>query len=160
MNQQELDEIQKLTSELISDLGIGATVKVNSASSLSEAKEEMINVQVDSEQAASLIGFHGEALQSLQLIVSFLAHKSLGKWFKVLLNVGDYRQKREEQLQKLALNLAMKAKFSGEQQVIPNLTAAERRIIHLALADRTDIYTQSEGEGKQRQLTIRPKTNQ
>ena len=158
MPKKELDKINKVFLELLKDLDIKATVKITEVS-LKQDEEEAVDFQVDSDQAASLIGFHGETLQSVQLILSFLIHQALGRWVRVLVNVGDYRQKREEQLQKLALNLAMKAKFSGEQQVIPNLTASERRIVHLALADRVDVYTESEGEGRQRQLTIKPRIN-
>lgn len=99
----------------------------------------------------------GETLQAIQLILSFVVHKSSGEWVKTLVNVGDYRQKREEQLKKLALNLAMKVKFSGEAQAVPNLTPSERRAIHLILANHPDVYTESEGEGRERQLVIKPK---
>lgn len=163
MINKDVGLVEKTINDLIDDLEIKAQIKVEKAEILSEKdeeKREIFNVQIDSEQAASLIGFHGETLQSLQLISSLLSRMALGRWVKVLINVGDYRQKREEQLQKLALNLAMKAKFSQEQQIIPNLSASERRIVHLALAERPDIYTVSEGEGKQRQLIIRPKTVQ
>lgn len=156
MEQKLLDQLKTEIETLISDLGIQAKVEISVTSDNQES--EIVGVQIESEQAAYLIGFHGETLQSLQLVISFLVHRTLGQWFRVLVNVGDYRQKREDQLAKLALNLAMKAKFSGEQQIIPNLTASERRIVHLALADRTDVYTESEGEGSQRQLTIKPRT--
>ncbi|MBU2577418.1 single-stranded DNA-binding protein, partial [Patescibacteria group bacterium] len=115
------------------------------------------NIYLDSPEAALLIGFHGETLQSLQLIFSFLAHKLTGEWYKVSVDVGDYKQKREEQLRKLALNLAVKAKLSGEAQSIPNLNANERRLIHLVLAENPDVLSESEGEGRQRVLIIKPK---
>lgn len=152
MNKNELSQLNKETAAFFSDLGIVAdfTVTYNET-------EKILNFQLDSEEAAVLIGFHGETLQSIQLVLSFLAHKVVGEWVKVSVNVGDYRQKREEQLKKLALNLAMKAKFSKEAQAIPNLSSAERRIVHLILADHPDVYTQSEGEGKERQLVIKPK---
>jgi len=105
-----------------------------------------------------LIGFHGETLSAVERILSFMIHRVLGRWHKVVVNVGDYRQKREEQIKRLALNLAMKAKFSKETQSIPNLSASERRIVHLVLADHPDVYTESEGEGKERYLTIKLKT--
>ncbi len=89
--------------------------------------------------------------------MSFLIHKSLGSWVKVMVNVGDYRQRREEQLKKLAMTLAMKVKFSGEAQTVPNLSPAERRIVHIALTDHPDVCSESEGEGRDRQLVIKPK---
>ncbi len=154
MNEEEIKAMEKEVSVLISQLEIEAEVKISVED---QGGEKIISLQMESPQAASLIGFHGEVLQSLQLIISFMCHKKLGQWVKVLVNVGDYRQKREEQLQRLALSLAMKAKFSGEVQTIPNLSASERRFIHLVLSENPDVYSESEGEGKQRQLTIKPK---
>lgn len=152
MTKEEVEKIKTVVEDLIAGLEVIAEIKIGL-----DKEADFITVDLDSEEAALLIGFHGETLQSLQLILSFMVHKSLGKWVKVLVNIGDYRQKREEQLKKLALNLAMKAKFSGESQVIPNLTASERRTIHLILTDHPDVYTQSEGEGEQRQLFVKPK---
>ncbi len=154
MNEKEIKAIEREVSALVSQLEIEAEVKISIED---QGGEKIINLQMESPQAASLIGFHGEILQALQLIISFMCHKKLGQWVKVLVNVGDYRQKREEQLQRLALSLAMKAKFSGEVQTIPNLSASERRFIHLVLSENPDVYSESEGEGKQRQLTIKPK---
>jgi len=155
MNKEHLKEIECEATALLTSLGVTATV----AASFDEATG-VIALQIESPEAAFLIGFHGETLQALQLILSFVAHKVLGEWVKVSVNVGDYRQKREEQLRRLAQNLAMKVKFSGEAQSIPNLTAAERRIIHLALADHPEVISESEGEGRQRVLTIKPRATQ
>jgi spoIIIJ-associated protein len=153
MKEEELKKIDKEVTEFLSEFEIPITTKID----FDEASGA-INIQLDSEEAAVLIGFHGETLQAIQLALSFFIHKSLGEWVKVLVNVGDYRQKRDEQLKKLALNLAMKVKFSGEAQAVPNLIPAERRAIHLILADHPDVYTESEGEGRERQLVIKPKS--
>lgn len=150
MNEEQLKKIKEITEQLITDLGFLAEVVVQS-------EEEQINIQIESPEAAALIGFHGENLQAIQLVLSFMAHKALGEWTRVNVNVGDYRQKREEQLTKLALSLATKAKFSGETQAIPNLSASERRIVHLALTNHPDVISESEGEGRERTLTIKPK---
>lgn len=158
MTKKDIDKIQKSLEEIIADMGIDVQIKIEAAKE--EKEDESLQIQIESSQAAALIGFHGETLYSLQIIISYLVHKVTKKWIKVVVNIGDYLQKREEQLKKLALNLAMKAKFSQEEQVVSNLNASERRIIHLALADRSDVYTVSEGDGRQRQLTIKPKTLQ
>jgi len=152
VTKEELAKTKLQAENLISELGVAAEVKVEWDKELN-----ILSFQLESENAASLIGFHGETLQSIQLILSLVIHKVIGRWIRVLVNVGDYRQKREEQLKKLALNLAMKVKFSGEVQTVPNLSASERRIIHLALADHPDVVTQSEGEGRERELVIKPK---
>jgi len=154
MKDENLKTIQKLAEELLNkDLNSESTINV----SLSE--EGLVKVDIESPIAANLIGFHGETLQAIKLILSFLVHSKLGEWVKIEANIGDYLQKREEQLRKLALNLAMKAKFSGEVQIVPNLTSQDRRFIHIVLTDNTDVFTESEGEGRNRFLTIKPKNN-
>jgi len=154
MNEEELKIIEKEVQDLLEEIGINAEATISSEK---EEEGEIINLQLESQETASLIGFHGETLQALQLIYSFIVHRKLGRWVKILVNVGDYRQRREEQLRKLALSLAMKAKFSGEIQTIPNLNASERRFIHLTLTEHPDVCSESEGEGRQRVLTIKPK---
>lgn len=155
MTKEEIEIVKKTVKELIEELNIDASFEVSIESA--ENDLELITVQVDSSSPASLIGFHGETLRAMQTMLLFMIHKNLDRWVRLEVNVGDYLEKREEQLRKLALNLAMKAKFSGETQIIPNLTAAERRMVHLILADHQDVYTQSEGEGKERYLMIKPK---
>jgi len=155
MTKKELEGINKEITNLLSELGVTANIVVTY-----NKVDNILDIQIDSEEPAILIGFHGETLQAIQLILSFMVHKLLGNWVKVLVNVGDYRQKREEQLKRLALNLAMKVKFSQEAQIVPNLSPSERRIVHLVLSDHPDVYTQSEGEGKDRQLVIKPKASQ
>lgn len=154
MNKDNVLKIQEEITSFINELGIEAQVQLTFEED--DAQGSLI-CQIESLEAAALIGFHGETLQSLQLILSFLVHKSQSEWVKILVNVGDYRQKREEQLHKLALNLAMKAKFSGEAQALPNLNSSERRFIHMVLAENPDVYSESEGEGRNRLLMIKPK---
>ena len=150
MSEEQLKKIKEIIEGLISDLGLSAEATV-------QQEEEQINIQIESPEAAALIGFHGENLQAIQLVLSFMIHKVLGKWTRVNINVGDFRQKREEQLNTLALSLATKAKLSNETQIIPNLSASERRIVHLALTNHPDVISESEGEGRERTLTIKPK---
>lgn len=144
------EQIKEIIENLLKEIETEGVVSV-----LSE--DEIYKVQIDSENAATLIGFHGENLRALQTISSFLVHQRLQEWVRLQINIGDYLQKREDQLKRLALNLAVKAKFSKETQMIPNLTPNERRFIHMVLTDNPDVFTESEGEGKLRCLMIKPK---
>lgn len=152
MNEETTSLLNSEILALIKDMGVETEMETKT-----DEEAKTFSIHLDSPEAALLIGFHGETLQSLQLIFSFLAHKLIGEWYKVSVDVGDYKQKREEQLRKLALNLAVKAKLSGEAQIIPNLNANERRLIHLVLAENPDVLSESEGEGRQRVLVIKPK---
>lgn len=151
MEQEDLKLIEKETGNLLNLLQIEATIEV-------EVDEQgIVYLNLNSESAGLLIGSYGQTLSSLQLILNLLIYKKLGRWVKIILNVGDWRQRREEYLQKLALDLAQRAETSGEPVVCPFLTAAERRIIHLALQDNASVATESSGEGKDRRLIVKPK---
>ena len=133
-------------------------LKVKAEMAVSEDKEnEAIAVQLTTDEPGILIGYHGETLASFQLILSLIVNKKLDQWTRILVNVNDYRQKREESLRMIALNAAQKVKFSGEEVVLTNLSPAERRIIHMTLADHPDVTSVSEGQGQERRLIIRPR---
>lgn len=152
MTEPKTDLIKELTESLLHQLLIEAKIEV-----VEDEENGVFKVSLETEDSGFLIGYHGETIQALQLILSLMVYQKLGSWEKLLVDVGNYREQREEQLKKLAFNIAQKVKFSGEQQSIPNLSAPERRLIHLALADHPEVTTISEGEGEDRKLIIRPK---
>jgi len=153
MDTNKLTIIKACAEELLTDLGVDFSVTVGDLEG-----EEGVSVNIESPQANLLIGYHAEALNALQYFVGLMAEKKIGEWTKVIINIGDYRQRREEQLRELAMSLAQKAVFSGEPQIANNLTPSERRIVHIALADHSDVVTESVGEGRDRHLMIKPKT--
>ena len=133
-------------------------MKVKVGMEVGEDKEnEAIAVQLTTEEPGILIGFHGETLAAFQLLLSLIVNKKFDQWTRILVNVNDYRQKREESLRMVALNAAQKVKFSNEAVVLTNLSPAERRIVHLTLADHPDVESVSEGQGNERRLVIKPK---
>ncbi len=142
--------VKETLEELLQKLGVKAEVKV-------EEKEETLEAQVETEDTGVLIGFHGETLASLQLILSLMIYKKLGLWLKILVNIGDWRQRREETLRQMALSAAEKVASSGEAMALTELSSFERRTVHLALADHPKVATESEGEGNERRLIIKLK---
>lgn len=152
MNKESLEKIKEKTDHLLTQLEVPFSTEVNF-----NKETNTIEIQINSEEPSLLIGYHGETLLSLQIILSFIVHKLTNQWFKVLVNVNDYRQKKEEQLKNLALNLATKVKFSQQPESIYHLSPSERRIIHLALSNHPDVTTVSEGEGQERHIVIKPK---
>lgn len=148
---KEKEIVEKISGELLELLEFPkAIIKVT--------KEEdyfLINIQV--EDQGILIGYHGETINALQLLLSLMVYRKLGKWQPLLIDIGDYRKEREEKLTSLALNTAQKVKFSQNPVVLSALKAFERRVVHLALADHPDVYTDSQGEEPARELVIYPK---
>lgn len=153
---KETKKVEKVVKEEAEKL-LGL-LKAKAEMAVSEDKEnEAIAVQLTTDEPGILIGYHGETLASFQLILSLIVNKKLDQWTRILVNVNDYRQKREESLRMIALNAAQKVKFSGEEVVLTNLSPAERRIIHMTLADHPDVTSVSEGQGQDRRLIIRPR---
>ena len=120
-------------------------------------KEDYFTVDMQASDSAALIGYHGDNLSALQLIIRLIAYNKTGQWLRVVLNVNDWREQRQDYLQKMASNLAQKVKFSGQEAQLPLLSPGERRIIHMYLSDHPGVETFSEGEGRDRRLVIKPK---
>ncbi len=142
---------EKITQELFSLLATKVGLEI-------KEEEDGVVIQLTTDEPGILIGYHGQALQALQLLIGLIGFKKTGEWTRVLVNVGDYREKREESLTNMAKSLAQKVKFSGTSQSLPPMSSAERRIIHLALADDQELETVSEGEGRDRHVIIKTKS--
>lgn len=151
MERKTLTLVKKTTEDLLEHLKIKAKVRVE------VDEQNVVHISLETEETGILIGYHGETLSAFQLILGLIIYKKLGKWIRVVVNVGDYRQKREEVLKRIALKTAEKVRQTNEAIILPFLNSGERRIIHLTLKDDPDVYTESEGEGENRRLIIKPK---
>lgn len=121
--------------------------------------EETITLHVegaDEEAMGLLIGRRGETLRSLQFMVNLLVSRKVQKWPQVVVDVGNYRQRRQESLEGLARRIAERVRQSGRPLTLEPMGAYERRIVHLALRADTSVYTESTGEGENRKVVIYP----
>lgn len=145
------DLIQSTAEELLSLLGADGTVSV------SEDKEnEAYNVEVETQDAGILIGHHGETIDALQLVLNQALFSKLDNK-RVVLNIGNWRERRRDTVLGLADNIVARVLETGTPQPIYDLTPAERRIVHMHLSENTDVVTESEGEGRDRHLVVKPR---
>ena len=86
-----------------------------------------------------------------------MVSKAIESWVKVYVNVGDYREKREETLMHMAMRAAERVIATGRSVELPDLTASERRVVHLTLSGDERVETESVGEGNNRTLLVKPK---
>jgi spoIIIJ-associated protein len=150
-----MEDIQVVTGvveELIGKLEIAGTVSVTTD------ETDAFRINIATEETGLLIGHHGKTLESLQVILGVIVSKKLGRWVKAYVNVGDYREKREEALMHMAQRAADRALASGRPVELSRLSPAERRIIHLTLSGDERIETESMGEGDSRILLVKPKS--
>ena len=150
MTDKNIKLITEAAEELLKQIKIDGKIKVSE-------KEETYTVKIETEDSGILIGFHGETLSGFQLILSLMIYKKLGSWLKILVDVGDYREKREEELRQLAISAAEKVIATGQPVELYELSSFERRIIHLALVDHPQVTSESIGEGRERKLVVKLK---
>lgn len=110
---------------------------------------------LEGEGLGVVIGHRGETLDALQHLVS-LAANNTGGYFKITLNIGDYREKREQTLRSLAARVAEQVKRNSRNRALEPMSAYERRIIHTAVQEIEGVSSASIGEGKNRRVVIFP----
>jgi spoIIIJ-associated protein len=111
----------------------------------------------DREALGSLIGRKGERLSALQHLVNLMLSRHTGQWTRVLVDVEDYRGRRERQLVDLATRAADRVTETGKMLQLEPMPALERRWIHLALRDHPGVSTQSIGEEPNRRVVLLPR---
>jgi spoIIIJ-associated protein len=116
-------------------------------------------IDLTGEDSGLLIGRRGQTLQALQFVVNMIARKELGQSVRVVLDVEHYRQRREESLRDMASKVASRVAQTGRSITLEPMSAADRRMVHVALADYQGVRTESMGLGDERKVTIFP-TNQ
>lgn len=142
--------VTETCQELLSKLTIEATVAVAD-------NDGALLVTIETSEPGALIGHHGRSLEALQIILGQLVYKALGTWVRLVVTVGDYRERREQQLKELATQAAERVLSSHEEVVLSDLTPGERRIVHMALSDHPGVLSESQGEGRDRRLIVKPK---
>jgi spoIIIJ-associated protein len=148
------EKLKKLVEEFLKVLEITASdIRVE------KDENDYYHIDVATDETGLLIGFHGETIQSLELLLKLAAYKQFGEQVKSLLNVGDYREQKEERIKFLADRMIEKLhEHNGEDDVIfPYLSPAERRIVHVYLKDNPEVEAVSEGEGASRRLVLKMK---
>lgn len=142
--------VKKVTQELFKKLNVQATPLVSE-------ENGSLQVLVETEEAGLLIGVHGETLKPLELILTLLVSNQLGEFTRVSLDIAGYKKQREEKLLAWAQEIKEQVKTQSVPRALPNLTAGERRLIHLFFQDDKEVTTESQGEGEARQLIIKPR---
>lgn len=118
--------------------------------------DDKICINLISSNTQMLIGYRGELLDALQCLAGAVANIGREEYKRVVVDCEDYREKREGTLTELAERLADKAVRTGRKIQLEPMNPFERRIIHTALAEKTDVKTESEGKEPARYIVIVP----
>ena len=120
-------------------------------------ERDAIDVCIKGDAATKLIGYRGEALNSLQVILSTIANKDREQGIKVILDIGNYKETRKATLEELANKLEKTVIKTGKSVTLEPMTPYERKIIHTQLQDSEYVKTYSIGENDRRRVVISKK---
>lgn len=120
-------------------------------------EEDRFSVILKTEQPGPLIGYHGNTLSGMQIFVSQHLKSKTGEWVNLSIDVNDYKERREQGIKALADDTVEKVISTGQAHILPPMTASERRVVHMYLAEHAEVSTESQGEGRQRSVIIAPK---
>jgi spoIIIJ-associated protein len=150
LTEKEIKEATEVVEELIKKLTIQAEVIIT-------ASEDSLDVNLQTQESGMIIGYHGETLESLQLILSLAVSKRIGRFLRVMIDVGDYRKQRTEYLEQLANQMKESVLREQRERIVTSLKSWERRVIHLLLQSDDQVITESRGIGRDRVLVIKPR---
>jgi len=135
--------------------GLFEIIKIPATTQLTEDENGVV-INVITTSSSSIIGYRGEVLDAIQCLASAIANMGKEEYSRVVVDCEGYRVKREETLKNLAEKLAAKAVRTGRKVSLEPMNPFERRVIHSALANNTEVKTSSEGKEPNRYISIIP----
>jgi len=151
------DEVINIAEKFLTD--IFNTIKIKAEFNSKLIDKKMLSINIIGDNMGIIIGKRGQTLDSLQYLVNLVVNKGNNAYISVNIDTENYREKRKETLENLAINLAKKAKHNKRNVVLEPMNPYERRIIHSTLQNDKFVTTFSEGEEPFRYVTIALKSN-
>ena len=145
---------REILEELMRHLGFDVRIEVEAGDT---SRLNVVGNGDTHDALGALIGRKGERLSALQHLVNLMLSRRMGEWTRVLVDVEDYRGRRERQLRDIANRAAARVQETGKMLQLEPMPALVRRWIHLALRDHADVATQSIGEEPNRRIVVLPR---
>lgn len=154
----ELQLAKQVVEELLHKLEIEAEVEIrNPDTTLDDEGAAPLIVDIEGEDLGALIGRHGQAMAALQYLTQVIINKRTASRRRVVIDINGYRARRTNTLCKMATDAAERVTLSRHPFSLPPMSAYERRMVHLTLANSSSVTTHSVGTGNERHVIISPK---
>ncbi|MBX3144330.1 MAG: KH domain-containing protein [Trueperaceae bacterium] len=121
-----------------------------------QISEDEIHAEVFGGDPGKIIGRGGRTLAALEYITNAVVNRDDSVGVRVNVDVGGYKRRRDERLRENAFAAAARVRKGGHAVEMEPMSAAERRVVHMALADEPDVITESTGEGPDRRVVVKP----
>ncbi len=154
IEEAELEDLAfDLLNQMLVHLGIEAEIDLAWSDDPDDSEPALI-LNVVGDDLGSLIGRNGETLSSIQYLIRLMVNQELHRWKNIVVDIDGYKQRRAEQLSQLAHRLAEQVVASGRPASLEPMPANERRLVHIALRNHEQVYTESTGEDMRRKVQI------
>ncbi|MBS1253257.1 MAG: hypothetical protein MAG451_02306 [Anaerolineales bacterium] len=150
------DDAIEAVRNLVKKVGLSADVEFRQRGQGTSEVPVIIDVTGDDDDLGALIGHQGSTLQAMQYLTRLIVSRKTHEWTNIVIDVGGYRQRREQSLRELAQRMADRVRENGRPISLEPMPPNERRIIHITLRADPDVTTRSVGQDDNRKVTIRP----
>ena len=153
---EEVSIARETINIILEKMRVNAKVSVRLGDSDNNRVQPVL-IDIEGNDLSFLIGRKAETINALQFITSLIVGRELGRWIPLQIDVQHYRQRREDELRKLARRIAEQVTSTGHKQVLEPMPPNERRIVHIELRENPNVETESVGEDPRRKVTVIPK---
>jgi spoIIIJ-associated protein len=147
LKETNVDKALKFLQDILEKMSIDADVEV-------KEEDDSVLFKINGDKIGILIGRRGETLDSIQYLTSLVVNKGKGNYKRVVIDIENYREKREETLVKLANKLSEKVVRYKKDITLESMNPYERRVIHSTLQNNSSVRTYSIGEEPNRKVVI------
>jgi len=145
-----IEYIKETLKEIVNLMNINANLEIR-------RRENTISIKLFSDNNAILIGKNGRTIAALQIIIRSIVQNITKERINILLDVENYKEKRNKNLEYLAKKIAREVSNTKVEAKLDPMNSYERRIVHEALSNNKFVYTESIGEEPNRSIVIKPK---
>lgn len=147
---EDLKKIEKEIEMFFQKMGIRVSVEIL------PQKDLTLPINLKTEDFQILIGEEGKILLQIQHLLNVIFKKKMKQDFYIDIDIGGYKKRKIEYLKELARAVADEVSLTKKEKILEPMPAFERRIIHLELASRPDVTTESIGKEPKRRVVIKP----
>ena len=151
LNSEQSAKIKKTIEEFFEKITFEVEVEVGPQT------DSALSVNIKTAEPQILIGQGGQTLFEIQHILRAILRKKILENFYLDLDINDYKKKKTDYLKELARTAADEVALTKQEKILEPMSAYERRIIHLELAGREDVVSESAGQEPERRITIKPR---
>ncbi|MFW5714378.1 MAG: protein jag, partial [Brevefilum sp.] len=152
---EEVSIARETINIILEKMRVNAKVSVKLGDSETNRVQPVL-IDIEGNDLSFLIGNKSETINALQYITSLIVGRELGRWVPLQVDVQHYRQRRQDELRRLARRMAEQVVSTGRKQALEPMPPNERRIVHIELRENPYVETESVGEEPHRKVTVIP----